>query len=106
MSLFPFSTNDRKDAEIPVSRATSLNDSDFVARACRSTNPRRVRAGSGVEPSLSLARGADVRLVKRAQTHQHLVRFAGENGHDAEDDSVLGGDDEFDFITEKVSDCT
>jgi hypothetical protein len=39
MSLFPFSTRERNDEEMPVAAVTSLSESDFACRAARSAEP-------------------------------------------------------------------
>jgi hypothetical protein len=51
MSLFPFSTSDRKDAEIPVAAATSLSDRERSFRAERSAGPRPLGASTIVMAS-------------------------------------------------------
>ena len=46
MSLLPFSTSERNDAEIPVAEATSLSESDRSRRAERSADPRPLGAST------------------------------------------------------------
>ena len=107
MSLLPFSTSERNEVEISVSRATSLRDRARADRASRKTAPSRALDANNDSRALRTRDSATASLlVKRSESHEHVALAAGKDSHHAKNDGVFIRHHDFAFVAEEVLDDT